>query len=843
MTSAAPSYCHQGRSPAAPRYAIVLISHCRTSCLRALGIASRSRRSYYPNAAHRAPRTVRNAPVSAPTPQATCDRTLQSTLSGLAAQAFPKADAHLPERSFNADGLRALRRDCRRALHGLGNDPGDALRRMRLQALADNATLGLRHVQVAAEEQRLREAAEEMVRPGARTATTLGGSLGLEAGLPGAVTLGTTLSASASRISTCFETLEYAEGSECGAHVGLHASAALPGGFLGIHARASAGMSRTRYVGGASVDDVARVQAREAVASPLRARLLQRLRGVFNPHYRQPADRIAAAARAAQRWQPLLPTLLGVSPATDAGAGTFALTRDQLLPAPMPLLDVWIYGRSLQLSVGANAGQLAAGADVSRTHQAVALEVPSWLPDTDLQPDQRRALADALHGSLKDTLGTLPRFQPLLNTAPPNAAERQGWLQALRGEFQHLQQLRTAAEQGPARKQAGQILMRFCADWNCRDLQRALQRLLELVHWLAISPGVETGSAGRIAHVASELANDIRASPALRQDARALRRVHACEHMYQNFVTRQAQASAAVDLLAGASGTAVQIAHTRQDNYNPLRTGEYIEASVTVSGAIQASALWRTLQQHVPALAEADAPADFNTLLHDAVGSELTGSSSATLAVRFFQPDFQKNPGFKAAAAGLHLQQITCRRHCAAGGSLSVPIAVPGPGGATLAASLTHESARPLREDVFCSSTLTALLLRYQSLLGQAHTKESAWNVLLGCHPGSLHRLAQALAQPEGSARAEAEYWLATSGQPAGTIPWETLLCTAADRWQPREDGDGDGVSAKAPLPWQRPSLQVLLDAVLVGVNSAQRRSSLRSPLQLHGAPLRMPRL
>lgn len=816
------------------------------SCSRVLGALRRGRRSYSPAAAPRLPKAVRNLPVGPPSLQQTCQGPLRDTITALAAKAFPPSSPNARPCSLDADSLDALRRACEAARRS-AKAPVTELQKRRLQALSDHARLGLRQVQVATREQRLRERAQGIVRPGARSGNAVAVSLGMEAGLPGAVSLGTTLSVGAGNLRSCFETLEYAEGSERRAAASAHLHAGVPAIGLGLWARAAFGASRTHYDGALTPEEFAQARARERVAAPLRARLLQRLRGVINPERRVPVDRIAAAARAVVRWEALMPALLDLPP-THAGLEG-RLPTQALLPAPTPMLDVWIDGTRRQLSAGARVAGFDAGVQYARTRQAVGLEVPCWLPTTPLGEEQRLALERSLHEKLQAELLGKRSLDALLALSPRRTASPQDMLRRVGQQFHHLQQLRITAELGPqrARAQASKILRDLCAQWNARDLQATLGRMLELVHWLALRTEAADPAQCPVRREAAALAEDIRSSPTMRQDARALRRAHACIHMYQHFDTRLVQVDLGAALPGITPGASLQLSHTRQHNYNPLRAGQYIEASLSLNAPVEATALWQTLQQRIPPLSDSHMPGDFGVLLHEAITDEFSAGATATLTLRFFKPDFQDQPGFDPAAGGMHLQQLTCRSTASLGVSTTLPVASAGLAGATAGVSVVHERARPLREDVFCSGTLTALLLRYQSLLGQGLAPAPAWQRMLDHHAGSLRRLAEALALTRGTARAEAEFWLRKAGRDPADMPWASLACTSLgrappDRWRARRSSAGSlpcapGAGERAPPP-----LQVLLDAVLLGVNAAQKSSSMRSPLQLHGARMKVPR-
>lgn len=807
-----------------------------------MAVFQRGRRSYSPAAAAlRLPRAVHNLSVGPPVLRPACRGPLRDTISALAAQAFVASSPNARPCCFDAEGLRALRRACREEQKGADGAAATPLRMLRLQALSDHARLGLRHVQVAAEEQRLLERARDIVRPGARSASAVALSLGLEAGLPGAVALGTTVSAGTGRPRSCFETLEYAEGSEQSASVSAHVRGGVPALGLGLSARAAFGISRTHYDGAVTPEEFARVRARERVAAPLRARLLQRLRSVVNAERRAPVDRIAEAARAVVHWEDLMPALLGKAPADAARGG--GLPREALLRAPAPLLDVWIDGTTRQLSAGAGLGAFNAGVQYARTRQAVGLEVPCWLPATRLDEEERVALECSLRERLHAGLHGQTWSAAVLACDTADRDARVDAVQQLRVQFQHLQKLRTAAELGPDPGHALKTLKRFCRQWNARDLQTTLRRLLDLVHWLALSTDAADPAQCPVREAAAALASDIHSSPALRQDARALRKAHACIHMYQHFATRLVQVDLGASLAGITPGAALQLAHTRQRNYNPLRAGEYIEASISLSAAVEATALWHTLQQRIPALAGSDMPGDFGFLLREAIADEFSAGATATLALRFFKADFQHESGFAAAARGMHLQQVTCRSAASVGLAATVPLAAAGLPGATAGVSFVHQRARPLREDVFCSTTMTALVLRYHSLLGQGHAPAVAWQTMLDNHAGSVQRLAEALASPTSNARAEATFWLGKAGADPGDIPWNALVFTPANRWRVRSTASDDdsspaGVSGRDPPP-----LQQLLDRIVQGVNAVQKRSSMRSPLRLHGTRLKMPRL
>lgn len=840
------SYCRPGRTPWRPSWLIVHILPPGVSCSRIVSAFQRGRRSYAPAAALRLPKAVRNLPVAPPPRQPTCHGPLRDTITALAAMAFPPSSPNARPCAFDAASLRALRHACEALLES-PKAPATELQKRRLQALSDHARLGLRQVQVAMREQQLRERARGIDRPGARSGTAMAFSLGMEAGLPGAVALGTTLSVGTGGLRSCFETLEYAEGSEHRAAVSAHIGAGVPAIGLGLSARAAFGASRTHYDGAVTADEFAQVRARERVAAPLRARLLQRLRGVFNPQRREPVDRIAKAARAVVRWEALMPALLG-NDALHAGA-TRNLPNQALLPAPTPMLDVWIDGTTRQFSAGARFAGFDAGVQYARTRQAVGLEVPCWLPSTPLDEEQRVALERSLHEKLQAELLGKRSLSEVLSLPPSTTATPREMLQQVRHQFDHLQQLRITAELGPgqARAQAKKICQAMCAQWNARDLQATLARMLELVHWIAL--GTETADPAQcpVRKQAAALADDIRSSPAMRQDAQALRRTHACIHMYQHFDTRLVQVDLGAALPGIMPGASLQVAHTRQHNYNPLRTGHYIEASLSLSAPVEASALWQTLQQRIPPLAGSHMPGDFGVLLHEAIADEFSAGATATLTLRFFKPAFQDESGFDAAAAGMHLQQVTCRSTASLGLSATLPLRGTGLAGATAGASIVHERARPLREDVFCSGTLTALLLRYQSLLGQGLAPAAAWRVMLDNHAGSLRRLAEALAAPRGTARAEAEYWLDKTGRDPADVDWTSLGYTPVDRtpperWRARRSSAESLPAEPAASEPAPPPLQVLLDSVLLGVNAAQKRSSMRSPLQLHGARMKMPR-
>ena len=809
------------------------------ACSRFFGAIQRSKRSYSPAAAQRLPRAVGNLPVAPPVLPQTCQGPLRETITALAAHAFPASSPNARPCTFDAASLRALRRASKAARSGR-QDSVTPLQALRLKALSDHARMGLRQIQVSTLEQRLREGARDIVRPGARSGSSVTVSLGVEAGLPAAVTAGTTLSAGMGSIRSCFETLEYAEGSEQRAAASAQVRAGLPGLGLGLSARIALGASRTRYDGALTPEDFARARARERVAAPLRARLAQRLRGIVNPARRGPVDRIAEAARAVQQWAPLMPALLAVPP--DDAAARCLLKNTTLLPAPTPMLDVRINGRTRQVSAGGRLAGFDASLQCGRTTQAVALEVPCWLPTTSLDPDERAALERSLHEKLQAELLGKRSLSEVLSLPPGTTATPRDMLQQVRHQFDHLQQLRMTAELGPrqARAQAKKICQAICAQWNARDLQTTLSRMLELVHWIALSTGTADPAQCPVRKEATALAEDIRSSPAMRQDARAQRKAHACIHMYQHFDTRLAQLDVSVAALPGiAPGVAIQIAHTRQQNYNPLRAGEYIEVSLSLTGAVEAAALWGTLQQRVPALSGSDMPGDFGVLLHEAITDEFSAGAMATVTLRFFRADFQRDAGFAASARGMHLQQMTCRRTVSLSASATVPVPLPGPASATAGVSVLHEQARPMREDVFFSATSPAL--RYQSLQGQGHSPAAAWKIMLDNHPGSLQRLGEALANPEGTARAEVEFWLGKAGCDRDDVPWAALTCSPADHWRPRVSPAGPPTHAGEERA--RPPLQALLDNVLLGVNAAQKRSPMRSPLQLHGRRLEMPRL
>ena len=769
----------------------------------------------------------------------TCTGPLRTTITALASNAFPASSPHARPCTFDAASLGALRKACKAEQKRVTGTPGTLLRALQLQALSDHARLGLRQVQVAARAQHLRDRAHTFVRPGARAGNAVAVSLGVEVGLPGAVSLGTRFNAGTGGIRTCFETLEYAEGSENSAGVSAHVNAGVPGIGLGLSAQAAFGATRTHYDGALTPEEFAQVRARECVAAPLHARWLQRLRSVINPARRCPVDRIAEAARAARRWEPLMLALLG-----DSGTGASVMSRlpnEAMLPAPAPMLDVWIKGKTAQLSANARLAAFDAGVQYGRARQAVALEVPCWLPTTRLDEEERSALELSLRQKLEADLGGTAWFANVLSLDPGDIALRLHWLEQLRAEFDHLRQLRTSAELGTDRKTAREVLARFCAQWNGGNLQTTLQRMLELVHWFALSTAGNGQASCPVGEAAAALAEDIRSSPALRQDVSALRKVHACIHMYQHFRTHLAQASVAAELPGITPGAAIQLAHTRQHNYNPLRAGDYVEASLSLSGAVEATALWRTLQQRVPALAETHMPGDLGILLHEAIENGFSAGATATVTLRFFKADFQDETDFDAASRGMHLQQVTFRSAVSFGADATVPLPVAGPAALTAGVSVLHQRARPLREDVFCSGTLTALLLRYQSLLGQGLAPETAWQSMRERHAGSLERLADALASPKGTARAEATYWLGKACRNPAEVPWTSLAFTPADPLRPaphaaaRQACD-PAVSGHGPSP-----LQALLDDVLRGVDAVQKRSPMRSPLQLHGAQMKMP--
>lgn len=768
-------------------------------------------------------------PCAPPAFATACSTHVRQTIAALCAIQSTGPDAPLFARFAGAGAdalgeadLRRLRDACRRRLDTAGA-PAQGLGRIRLEALHDYSIAGRRQLRLARLQQEREQRLLPMAAPGAQRTTSAALQVGIGAGLPFAARASLDLGVGTRRTGMCFETLEYAEG--CSVTCDATASAGLDAGIdqVAVHAGATAAISleKAHYRGAASPRAFAHHQARLIATAPWYRRLWRRLTDAARPPHAYAslrADRHADALRTAMRWDPLLPALLG--PAQEA-AGQAPAAVDWQDPLE-PLLEARLSSKTVQLAAHAGACQLAAAAAATRTWLEAELQVPVWLPDACLEPRERQALAASLGERILQWSDPAAAPAPMLATAmlhnpdEPGFAQHPLLVERLHAEWRNLQCLLVRRDEDSLRAPLRAALASVCADWRCRSAQDVLGRMLQLCHWLQLSaphtagPGL-SAPPSPLAAQARALANEIIASPVMCHDRRWIRSLHATRQLRQRFRRDGATLEAAAELPGAAAIAGIAVARSDQRNYNALRDGQVVEVTLALRCATDPAVIAQLLHRLVPEAGPMPA-LDVPLPSGPVAAGLLQADAGVELAFRFFRPTFQEAPDFPEHARGYHLQQLRVTRavQAATGGHLYVPAAPLVDAGVGLA--WAHARSTPLQPDTFYSGTLTATLLRYQSLRGQGQDRQHAWRCMLQSHPDSLRRLDMALRRAGSSAAAEALHWLGAGTDDPMPPAWTAYLDQSA-----------------APLA----ALCDLFEALLVPLAGAQRRSPLCSSLRL----------
>ncbi len=722
--------------------------------------------------------------------------------------------------------LRSVRNACRRVSdHHPGTFSG--LDGMRVQALHDYCQAGLKQMQLARRSARIEHGLRGITRPGAERTVAASVSLGVGVGVPGTgIRLGLdTRLAGASR-RACFETLEYAEGRQIS--VSAAAAAELTpqpvtcGGVVG------ASFQHATFRGAVSSRAFAQQQARESLNGSRLSRVGRSILRLFGRRG-CPRDPYADAQRAAARWDPLLPALTCIS--GDGQDAVVGAVREEARwgVCAEPVIDVRVRSTVLQCTVRAASGTHTAGSlAAERATLDVELDVPVWLPDAHLQPAERAELAGTLGERILRWCEPAHAPTPMLLTAmlrnpdEPGYAQHEQLLQHLQAEWHLLRELLIRRGRCPDSRQLHDVKAHLWQQWGCSNSRMLTQRMLDVCHWVHLSaPSRRHGNdvtAATLEEQARALAHAIIASPALDQDRGWLQRIHATRPLRQQMRQTTVQAGGAAPLPGATVGVGITVARGSQRNYNPLRDGQYIDATIAMGGVADAESLLRLLRRAVP---EADVTLAVEQIgLAGAGPFACWGDATAALTLRWFRPSFQDDVDYPAACRGFHLQQLRSIAATSIGAGGQLPLAlVPG---VELAAGIAagSSSAAPLQADVFFPATATATLLRYQSLLGQGMARHQAWRHMLHEHGTSLRSLDAALRRPQAPAAAEIFHWLRR--RPAGERPAGALWTQFLESPRPKAEENNELAA-----------LWTVFDQVLPALAAAQSRSPLTLALRL----------
>ncbi|WP_312317937.1 hypothetical protein [Stenotrophomonas sp.] len=607
--------------------------------------------------------------------------------------------------------------------------------------------------------------------PGAMRETSRGFSLGAALGLPGAGDAGITGAVSRATSTATFDDLAVATFTTTTVSGRASVEAGLPAG-IGAGAHASAHLARSTGEVADKMQDRVLELARASVARKLGGpRLLRMAKRVVGPRRDRYAERVSTALA----WQTRLPMLLA--------HGT-PLRPTLFHPAPPPPIAASI--RTVGGEVGAHAGagvaDLAASAGLS--HTEVTSELPVRLTDDDataralrqerslLQGLEER-LPPVLHGPDTPRSRTLQLVQDILRAPDPmpTLGKRLAAVSHLEVEFDHLEALARHALTAPS--QARPPLESLARDWGSDEAgcEPVMIGMLDTLAWLQATPSPQVDRTDRadwdtLQQRVQDLANRIHDCRLPHDRQLVHRATHAFRPMTQRLATRQATAAVNAALGMVGMGARVNVARHQRDDPDPLRAGTYLDVTLTADVSYSVGELLAAMQRSLPGEWENLPTEEIGHVLQH-VSPAFPSTANARFVIRLFSPRFQQEPGFPAGAKGSHLQTVRVSVGSAHGMNLTAP--VPMAPGVSAKVGLQYQRLEqiPQREWLH-SSTITGLLLRYNSLHTRDSSEATVWANMLERHGPDVDRLAQALATPGSVAASEARYWLHRDAGRAG---------------------------------------------------------------------------
>ncbi len=707
----------------------------------------------------------------------------------------------------------------------------DELRRRLRKAWSASARHNERHAHKVAKH--LRQA-DKLRHPGSAVMNTGSVQAGLETGLPG-LSLGVQLSAGLTRSQglQTYATLEVARAvshtfsARAGAGINVAADAARLGAE-GAYVR-----SRTAASAADSPEHHARLQADAALRGITRHRGWgDRLRAIFGLKPR--AHDVDAHRR--------LELLLQHPYARDAAP---ELVDDGQVPHPptpvAPAVGVVVDSTTFDLRGTAAGLGLEGSVSGSRNATDVSLDIPTWLPAQTLSPTEHAVLLPAMMQRLQRSLGTTTgrngqsaAAQACALLAGPPAgpvalAPATRLLDALDTEFQHLQQLARVRASGIERSQVDAIEASLFRDWGAASLHDTLTRLHQTAEtlMLALDPSHagHAGTSEALHERTGILLAAIHDSFGREFGPGALVDLYASRPAEQHSHSTTYRLGAGYGAFGLGAGAGVQVSIGREENYNPMRQGRFIEVTVNGSGQFDPGQLTRSVASLAGESASRIAQA-----MTPVIG--VAASADTAVTARSVKPDYLGEAAFPAHDNAYRLEQIRAQ-YSRAGGihpSARVPVA-PGLSVA-IGAGGAHASTRAFRPDSFGDGFWGASLVRYASMQGQSHQRRDPWQRMLDDHAPSLLKQAQALATDPGSRR-QAEYWMQKSPSADETADQQRLdgliaLC----REGPLSTNAGAPRSAAALA-----AMKSIYDQMAAGMAAEQARSPLMGALTLRTGP------
>lgn len=666
--------------------------------------------------------------------------------------------------------------------------------------------------------------------PGAMRETSRGFSLGAALGLPGAGEAGITGAVSRATSTGTFDDLAVATFTTTTFSGRASVEGGLPAG-IGAGAHASAHLARSTGEVADKMQDRVLELARASVARRLGGpRLLRMAKRMVGPRRDRYAERISTALA----WQTRLPMLLA--------HGT-SLRPTLFHPAPPPPIAASM--RTVGGEVGAHAGagvvDLAASGGLS--HTEVKCDLPVRLTDDD---DAARALRQEgplqsleerlprlLHGPDTPRSRTLQLVQDILRAPDPMSTlgKRLAAVSHLEVEFDHLEALARHALSAPS--QARPPLESLARDWGSEkaDCEPVMIGMLDTLAWLQAMPCPFVDRKTRedwdtLQRRVQELANRIHDCRLPHDRQQVHRATHAFRQMTQRLATRQGTAGVNTTLGMLKMGARVNVARQERDDPDPLRAGTYLDVTLTAEVSYSVAELLAQMQSSLPGEWETLPTEEIKQVLQY-LSPTFPSTANGRFVIRLFTPRFQQEPGFPAGAKGAHLQTVRVSVGSAHGMNLSAPVPMAPGVSAKVGVQYQRLEQIPQREWLH-SSTITGLLLRYNSLHTRDSSEATVWANLLERHGPDVDRLAQALATPGSVAASEARYWLHRDAGPAG------LSAT-----QRRGLAQLVALNRTSDVQTRRTQVQQLFIALAEQTQRAKRASPLIGPPVLPPSPLR----
>ncbi|WP_047236236.1 hypothetical protein [Chromobacterium subtsugae] len=383
---------------------------------------------------------------------------------------------------------------------------------------------------------------------------------------------------------------------------------------------------------------------------------------------------------------------------------------------------------------------------------------------------QRLAGIEQKAQALFDQVGDKPGARPLsrltgglrLADCPPEALKSA--VGRLAAEFEHFCAVARQLDAGIGRREGGaQVEKSILASWQGKSREDALANMALAHAALLLAAGRREGADDARAALL-EAAPGLYAPP-IRHDAAALaERVSFRDTLALQIRDR----SYALDLGGGIGplGVKAEASLTERERVhpNPARAGSYKDVRVTLSGSLGDAGALDKLKDALLAQLAPHGLADQLPAALAGAQSQLSAQTGAgvTLLLRFYQPQYQRQADFPAAAAGYRLQ--LARVSASVDGSAALSGGVPLQPGVSLELGLSAgASSSAVLHERWGDNSLSAPMMHYLHL--QAVGEPERWPALRESQREALSGLFRQLADDGAAVHQEAGYFLARQPQ------------------------------------------------------------------------------